>query len=127
MVEGLRGELSGMVNAHERSTRAPVGLGKWLRGLGVHGGDGSGGPCRRENRAQGAVKGGNTRVEKTAWPHTFGHYYRGNPAAYRQAGRDALRGGLAFALAHLLEYTSPPFLARPAGTDPPFGAGKRHE
>jgi len=93
VVEGLRGELSGMVNAHERSTRAPVGLGKWLRGLGVHGGDGSGGPCRRENRAQGAVKGGNTRVEKTAWPHTFGHYYRGNPGCYRRGREGRLPRG----------------------------------
>src|SRR5215469_13349656 len=38
------------------------------------------------------------------------------PAPTGGAGRDALHGGLAFALAHLLEYTSPPFLARPAGT-----------
>src|SRR5215469_2384027 len=44
VVERLRGELSGMIDAHERSARAPVGLGKRLSGLGVRGGEGSGGP-----------------------------------------------------------------------------------
>ena len=66
VVQRLRRELTGVIDAHERSARTTVGLGQWLNGLGVLMGDGSAGPGRRENRTQSAVKGGNARVEKTA-------------------------------------------------------------
>ena len=66
MIERLRGELPGVVHTHEGSTRAPVGLGKRLDARLLRSGDGSGGPGRRENRTQGAVKGGNAWIEKTA-------------------------------------------------------------
>ena len=59
VVQRLRGELPGMVDTHECGTRAPVGFGKWFCGLFVQGGDRPGGLGRRENRTQGAVKGGN--------------------------------------------------------------------
>jgi len=59
VVERLRGELPGMVDAHERGTRAAVGFGKRFTCLFAWRGDRSGGLGRRENRAQGAVNGGN--------------------------------------------------------------------
>ena len=59
VVERLRGELPGVVDTHERGTRAPVSFGERFSGLLVRDGDRSGGLGRRENRTQGAVKGGN--------------------------------------------------------------------
>ena len=59
VVKSLCGELSSMVDAHERSARAALALGEWFGRLGVRRGDRSGGLSRRKNRTQGAVKGGN--------------------------------------------------------------------
>jgi hypothetical protein len=59
VVERLRGEFPGVVDTHECGTPAPVGFGKRFRELFIQRGDRSGGLGRRENRAQGAVKGGN--------------------------------------------------------------------
>src|SRR5215469_1850982 len=58
VVEGLRGELSGMVDTHEGSARAAVALGKWSGRLSVRRRHRSGGLGRRQNRTQGAVKRG---------------------------------------------------------------------
>jgi hypothetical protein len=58
VVKSLRSELSSMVDAHERSARTALALGKWSGRLGVRRGDRSGGLGRRKNRTQGAVKGG---------------------------------------------------------------------
>ncbi|MBV9318284.1 MAG: hypothetical protein JOZ34_12580 [Gammaproteobacteria bacterium] len=58
-----------MIDAHQRGAPAPVGFGQGfggLAGLGRGAGNGSAGPGRREDRTQGAVKGGDARVEKTA-------------------------------------------------------------
>ena len=58
VVKSLRSELSSMVDAHERSARTALALGKWSGRLGIRRGDRSGGLGRRKNRTQGAVKGG---------------------------------------------------------------------
>jgi len=118
------GELAGVVDAHERGARTALGIGQWLNGL-VLMGDGSAGACRRENRTQSAVKSCDGRVERTVWPHRLARYYKGKRGTPRLAATVGTRGTRAFAMAHLLEYTSPPFLARPP--EIPTGAGTRHE
>ena len=57
VIERLRGELSRMIDAHECRAGAAIGLRQRL-GPELRSGKGSGGPGRREHRAQRAVEGG---------------------------------------------------------------------
>src|SRR5579863_10770132 len=62
VVEGLCGELAGVVDAHERSARTSLAVGKWARGRGGLWG-GSAGVGRRKNCAQSPIESGDHRVE----------------------------------------------------------------
>src|SRR5262249_34852524 len=69
VVERLRGELAGVVDAHERGALAPRGLRQGLASLGGRARYRAAGARRGEHRAQGAIEGGDSRVEWAAGLH----------------------------------------------------------
>ena len=113
VIQGLGGELAGVVDAHERGAGAALGFGQGGAGLSGRPGTGrlarAGANTARRARSSAAMAESSERPDSifkdTIIGAIAGRRCPAPPGSRAVAGRPAR----AFALPHLLEYTSPPF------------------